>query len=71
MRIQVSILPMCTPYCSGNCRLGDRGILMSEAVHAIWKWGSGLLLPTRLFAVNAVRGVERAQSTVGVCALNL
>jgi hypothetical protein len=42
---------------------------MSEAVHAIWK--GGLLLPTRLFAVNAVRGVERAQSTVSVCALNL
>ncbi len=29
------------------------------------------LLPTRLFAVGAVRWVERAQSTVGVCALNL
>jgi hypothetical protein len=31
----------------------------------------GLLLPTRFFAVNAVSGVGRAQSTVGVCALNL
>lgn len=45
------------------------GILMSEVVHAIWK--GGLLLPTRLFAVNAVRGVERAQSTSSVCAFNL
>ena len=41
--------------------------LMSEA--AIWK--GDLLLPTRLFAVNTVRGVKRAQSAVGVCALNL
>jgi hypothetical protein len=30
-----------------------------------------LLLPTRFFAVDAVYGVERAQSTVGVRALNL
>lgn len=37
---------------------------MSDAVHAIWK--GGLLLPTRLFAVNAVRGVEGTQSTAGV-----
>jgi hypothetical protein len=65
----VSIVLMCTPYCSGNCRLGATGILMSEAVHAIWE--GGLLLPTRLFAVNAVRRVERAQSTAGVCALYL
>lgn len=42
---------------------------MSDVVHAISK--GVLLLPTRLFAVNAVGGVERAQSAVSVCALNL
>jgi hypothetical protein len=47
---------------------GVIGILTREVVH-IWK--VGLLLPTGLFAVNAVRGVGRAQPAVVVCALNL
>jgi hypothetical protein len=49
--------------------IADLGYLISETVHTISK--GGLLLPTRLFAVNAVRRVEGAQSTAGVCALDL